>query len=106
VACLRDQVHDQQAMPDVQQEHEDLAQADQHIAESEQRLANQIRVIEGMIQNGHNTAFAEECLCHLQQCLVIKLDMGNAVFRLRAGRGHDAGIRYRCSAVSEGLSRE
>jgi hypothetical protein len=56
-------------MPDVQQEREDLAQADQHIAESEQRLANQIRVIEGMIQNGHNTAFAEECLCHLHQDL-------------------------------------
>jgi hypothetical protein len=32
-------------------------------------LANQIRVIEGMIQNGHNTALAEECLCHLQQDL-------------------------------------
>ena len=54
-------------MPDGLQEREDLAQADQHIAESEQRLANQIRFIEGMIQNGHNTAFAEECLCHLQQ---------------------------------------
>jgi hypothetical protein len=55
VAYLHDQVHDQQVMPDVQQEREYLAQADQHIAESEQRLANQIRVIEGMIQNGHNT---------------------------------------------------
>jgi hypothetical protein len=62
-------MHDQQAMPDVLQEREYLAQADQHIAESEQRLANQIRVIEGMIQNGHNTAFAEECLLHLQQDL-------------------------------------
>lgn len=69
VACLGDQAHDQQAMPDVQQEREYLAQADQHIAESEQRLASQIRVIEGMIQNGHTTALAEECLCHLQQDL-------------------------------------
>jgi hypothetical protein len=69
VAHVRDQAHDRQAMSDVQQEREYLAQADQHIAESEQRLANQIRVIEGMIQNGHNTAFAEECLCHLQQDL-------------------------------------
>ncbi len=69
MACLRDQVHDQQAMPDVQQEREYLAQADQHIAESEQRLANQIRVIEWMIHNGHNTALAEECLLHLQQDL-------------------------------------
>jgi hypothetical protein len=42
-------------MADMQQEREYLAQADQHIAESEKRLANQIRVIEGMIQNGHNT---------------------------------------------------
>jgi hypothetical protein len=56
-------------MPDGPQEREDLAQADQHIAESERRLADQIRVIEGMIQNGHNTALAEECLCHLQQGL-------------------------------------
>jgi hypothetical protein len=69
VARVSDQAHDRQAMPDVQQKREFLAQADQHIAESEQRLANQIRVIEGMIQNGHNTAFAEECLCHLQQDL-------------------------------------
>ena len=69
MACLRDQVPDQQAMPDVQQEREQLAQADQHIAESEQRLANQIRIIEGMVQNGHNTALAEECLRHLQQDL-------------------------------------
>jgi hypothetical protein len=69
VACLRDQAHDQQAMPDGLQEREYLAQADQHIAESEQRLANQIHVIEGMIQNGHNTSLAEECLLHLQQGL-------------------------------------
>ena len=54
-------------MSDGPQEREDLAQADQHIAESERRLADQIHVIEGMIQNGHNTALAEECLCHLQQ---------------------------------------
>jgi hypothetical protein len=69
VACLRDQAHDQQAMADVQQEREYLAQADQHIAEGEQRLANQIHVIEGMIQNGNNTSLAEECLLHLQQGL-------------------------------------
>ncbi|MFL4993275.1 MAG: hypothetical protein ACJ8DV_18580 [Microvirga sp.] len=56
-------------MADVQQEREYLAQADQHIAESEQRLANQIHVIEGMIQNGHNTSLAEERLLHLQQSL-------------------------------------
>jgi hypothetical protein len=69
VARTSDQAHDQQAMPDGQQEREYLAQADQHIAESEQRLANQVRVIEWMIQNGHNTALAEECLLHLQQDL-------------------------------------
>jgi uncharacterized protein (UPF0548 family) len=57
------------AMPSVQQEREHLARADQHITESEQRLANQIRVIEWMIQNGDNTILAEECLLHLQQDL-------------------------------------
>jgi hypothetical protein len=69
VACLRDQAPDQQAMPDGLQERDYLAQADRHIAGREHRLANQIRVIEGMIQNGHNTSLAEECLLHLQQDL-------------------------------------
>jgi hypothetical protein len=55
------------AMPDVQQERERLAEADRHITEDEERLAVQLRLMEWMIQGGHNTAFAEECLLRLRQ---------------------------------------
>lgn len=69
MARASNQAYDRQTMPDVQQDREDLAQADQHIAESEHRSASQIRIIEWMIQSGHDIALAEECLCHLQQDL-------------------------------------
>jgi hypothetical protein len=57
------------AMSGVQQERESLAEADRHIAEDEERLAVQLRLMEWMIQGGHNTAFAEECLLRLRQDL-------------------------------------
>ncbi|MFC4171586.1 hypothetical protein ACFOYU_05885 [Microvirga sp. GCM10011540] len=57
------------AMPDTQQEREHLAQADQHIAEGERRVAEQIALIERMIEQGQDTTLAKDFLRTLEQVL-------------------------------------
>ncbi|WP_414475373.1 hypothetical protein [Microvirga sp. M2] len=57
-------------MNDLQREYQDLVQADRHLAAGEQRIAEQLALIQRMVEQGYETARAKDLLRLLEETMV------------------------------------